>query len=88
VIGGVKTNLALFTEILSNRDFVAGRADTGLLARMRSSPPGAGSEEPEEAVLLAAGIFQVLDSHRDGSPDSPDRSAWKLAARREALRQS
>jgi len=36
-IEGPKTNLAFFTELLENRDFVSGDYDTGLVDRMRAS---------------------------------------------------
>jgi acetyl-CoA carboxylase biotin carboxylase subunit len=35
-ITGPKTNLAFFTELLANEEFVSGRYDTGLVERMRA----------------------------------------------------
>ena len=84
-VGGVKTNLGLFRKILSNPDFVAGRADTGLLARMQGMPHR--DDEPErEASAIAAVILQTLNSstitaaNAEASP-----SAWQRAARAEGL---
>src|SRR6266852_3650049 len=36
VIGGVKTNLPLFRQILSDREFLAGNTDTGLIGRLQA----------------------------------------------------
>jgi acetyl-CoA carboxylase, biotin carboxylase subunit len=94
VVGGVRTNLALFRRIVADRDFLEGNTDTGLLERLPpapvSSPPPAAEEE---IAGIAAGIFQALDAPngdsegraavRDGSRTP---TGWKAAARREALR--
>jgi len=94
VIGGVKTNLALLDEILSHPDFAAGRADTGLLARLKSRPPSQPLGEEAEIAVLAAGIFQALDGQGSEAtnlgPTSnwSSSSPWKRAARNEALRQA
>ena len=36
VVEGPKSNLAFFTELLDNEEFVSGRYDTGIVARMRA----------------------------------------------------
>jgi acetyl-CoA carboxylase, biotin carboxylase subunit len=94
VIGGVKTNLALFDEILSHPDFVAGMADTGLLTRLKSRSPSQPLGEEAEIAVLAAGIFQALDGQASQatnlslSSNFSSSSPWKRAARNEALRQA
>ena len=40
VVGGVKTNLALFRQILSDPEFLAGKTDTGLIGRLRGGEFG------------------------------------------------
>jgi acetyl-CoA carboxylase biotin carboxylase subunit len=86
-VGGVKTNLALFQRILSNPDFLAGNADTGLLARMLESRHV--DEEERQVAAIAAGIFQVIES-RAGNEigaevNMPVQSAWKKISRTEGL---
>jgi len=39
-IEGPKVNLGFFTELLDNEEFVSGRYDTGIVARMRRPRPG------------------------------------------------
>jgi acetyl-CoA carboxylase biotin carboxylase subunit len=89
-VGGVKTNLALFERILSNPEFSAGEADTGLLARMASPQTVASDlDENERAVAaIAAGIFQMIESRvgnvsTAGAPSQT--SAWKTVSRMEGL---
>jgi acetyl-CoA carboxylase biotin carboxylase subunit len=89
-IGGIKTNLSLFRRILENEEFLAGKANTGLLTRLL----GRGLKSPEEAeeviALVAAGIFTLTaesDSSRSRSmANGSNFSEWKKTARSEALR--
>lgn len=86
LVGGVKTNLGLFRKILANPDFVAGRVDTGLLARVQTVRQS--DDEPErEAAVIAAVIFQSLGPTSPtsvGNSGAPS-SAWQRAARTEGL---
>jgi acetyl-CoA carboxylase biotin carboxylase subunit len=86
-VAGVKTNLKLFDEILTNNQFVAGDADTGLLARMTEPAPISNSQT--EIAAIAAAVFQMLDS-RTVNPAaaivSSEASAWKKSSRTEGLR--
>lgn len=86
VVDGVKTNLELFRRILSNPDFIAGRVDTGLLARMEMKKP-VSAESEQHAAAIAAAIFQSLESQdaRAAGASLQIPSAWKNAARVEAL---
>lgn len=86
-VGGVKTNLALFERILINPEFLAGQADTGLLARMPVSRSP--HEDQREVAAIAAAIFQMMESRvanasePSGNPQAS--SAWKKIARMEGL---
>jgi len=86
-VAGVKTNLKLFNQILANNQFVAGDADTGLLARM--TKPALISNSQTEIAANAAAVFQMLDS-RTVNPAaaivSSEASAWKKSSRTEGLR--
>ncbi len=96
-VGGIKTNISLFRRILNDRDFRAGRLDTGYLDRLLKSgaPPAQG--EDAAVAAIAAGVFAMLDPaaslSSNGSSCSSARngavaSGWKRAARVEALRGS
>src|SRR6266498_3995885 len=56
-IGGVKTNLALFQRILSDPEFVAGKTDTGYLARCPEISGQAQAGNDPELAAIATAIF-------------------------------
>jgi acetyl-CoA carboxylase biotin carboxylase subunit len=90
-IGGVRTNLPLFRQILANADFLAGNTDTGLLDRMPERKQSKSKSNDESIAAIAAGIFSVTNSPPVGSNHDAEvtpvpTSSWKKAARTEALR--
>lgn len=89
LVGGIKTNISLFRRILSNDDFRAGRMDTGFLDRMMADQPADPNKPDANIAAIAAGLFTVLDAApRPSSGAAPvaAASAWKRAARLDALR--
>jgi acetyl-CoA carboxylase biotin carboxylase subunit len=97
-VAGVKTNLGLFRRILADREFQAGKIDTGYLDRLLQ--PKAGGEKlgkkTEEIAAIAAAVFALLDStskKNNGEASksgpsvdsSPAISSWKRAARTDGL---
>jgi acetyl-CoA carboxylase biotin carboxylase subunit len=97
-VGGIKTNISLFRRILHDPDFRAAKLDTGFLDRMLQRKEMADESHPDtdaaEVAAIAAGVFAVLDSTSaaGGSPASrgtshgDSSSNWKVASRREAMR--
>jgi acetyl-CoA carboxylase biotin carboxylase subunit len=88
VIGGIRTNLGLFRRILSDPDFQAARIDTGYLDRLLAqSASAAEPPTPSTPAIAAAAIFEATRSAATApAPAAQPASAWKSAARREALR--
>lgn len=88
VIGGIKTNIALFRRILTDEDFRAARIDTGYLERLLAAGPAQVQETvPEDVVALAAALFAA--SGRPATVPVSDvaaESRWAEAGRREGLR--
>jgi len=87
VITGVKTNLSLFRRILTDPDFLAGKTDTGYLARLFGKPSESNSAHNREMAVIAAAIYSVL-TPANGNPaatQTPAFSTWKQIARTEAL---
>jgi acetyl-CoA carboxylase biotin carboxylase subunit len=92
-VGGIKTNLALFKQILADPRFVEGKLSTAFLDNY------AKPTEPNcniEAAAIAAGLFAAIhtssNSVNNGANHSADSesqrtspSSWKNSARREAL---
>jgi len=94
-VAGVKTNLGLFRRILADQDFVAGKTDTGLLARL-TAPGQEPAATDAKLATIAAGVFTLLNALNgnstarngagtDRSQPSSQASPWKEAARSEAL---
>jgi len=85
VVGGVKTNLTLFKQILSNPEFLAGNTDTGLIGRLRVSDL---TGNDSEIAVIAAGIIFTLDAEQPQGiePAVSVSSNWKKAGRDEGLR--
>jgi acetyl-CoA carboxylase biotin carboxylase subunit len=84
-VGGVKTNLELFRQILSDREFLAGNTDTGFIGRLRKADP---SGDDREIAVIAAGILYALDSNRKQEREEPanaSASNWEKVARSEGL---
>ncbi|HEX4309505.1 MAG TPA: acetyl-CoA carboxylase biotin carboxylase subunit [Acidobacteriaceae bacterium] len=91
VIGGIRTNLALFRRILSDPGFRAARIDTGYLDRFLADAPLplADSVDGSSAIpaVAAAALFEATKTIANGSAlrDGASANAWKTVARREAV---
>jgi acetyl-CoA carboxylase biotin carboxylase subunit len=86
VVSGVKTNLALFRQILSDPEFLAGKTDTGLIGRLSAATSSAGDGE---IAVIAAGILYALDPNRTPGAEMPANASpsnWEKVARNEGLR--
>jgi len=90
-VGGIKTSLAFFREIVRDEEFIAGRLDTGFIWRFnerrrqeRPHPAGgaqASSLQPDIAIIAAA--LAYARAQRKTAPDyqAGEQSKWKLAGR-------
>ncbi len=87
VIGGIRTNLALFRRILSDPDFRAARIDTGYLDRLLAGAPPAADNGHAVIPAVAAALFEATRPSANGHSlnGKGTVSAWKTAARRDAV---
>jgi len=97
-VGGIKTNISLFRRILNDRDFIAGKLDTGFLDRLLKNPPEAAKREDADVAAIAAGLFAMLEpgaistaAEHSANGHAPQAngsaaSTWKRTARQEALK--
>ncbi|MGH9516676.1 MAG: acetyl-CoA carboxylase biotin carboxylase subunit [Terriglobales bacterium] len=87
VIAGVKTNLPLFRRILADPEFLAAKTDTGYLARLFAKSAPATNQGDHEITVIAAAIYSALEliNGKLAPVQAPASSAWKHAARTEAL---
>jgi acetyl-CoA carboxylase, biotin carboxylase subunit len=86
-VGGIKTNIPFFQSLVSHKDFLAGRLDTGFIDRFLADgfPPSASEDRDMElAVMLAV----ALEERRKAPPftaGTPPESPWKATGRKAAL---
>jgi acetyl-CoA carboxylase biotin carboxylase subunit len=95
-VGGIKTTLPFFRELVRDEEFIAGRLDTGFIARFQerraTADPAVGAHAQdaraadEDMAIIAAALAYVR-AQRKGSPNhQPDeQSKWKLAGRATGL---
>lgn len=88
-VGGIKTNLALFRQILHDPAFIAGDLSTSYLDRLKSVKR---TSPNVQMAAVAAALFAACDARTtNGSAEtiandpSEKQSVWKQSARREAL---
>jgi len=88
-IGGIKTTLPFFREVLEDEDFIAGRIDTGFIAKWqeRRRLPVLSQSETDTAIIAAALTFS--SAQQSGSNSSkqktPEASRWAMAGRNSLL---
>ena len=88
-VGGVKTNLKLFRDILADSRFIAGDLNTSFLNDLAKTPADIANVEP---AAIAAALFTALESQSSNGGESQQEiqdtnsaTNWKTAARQEAL---
>jgi acetyl-CoA carboxylase biotin carboxylase subunit len=97
-VGGIKTTLPFFREVMRDAEFVAGRLDTAFISRFNERRAAATSndatpsdeETARRDIATIAAVLRYSEPTRNGSrPDTPHAppSRWKLAGR-DALHRS
>jgi acetyl-CoA carboxylase biotin carboxylase subunit len=89
-VGGIKTTIGFFQNVLTNEDFQRGCFDTAFIARWLANCK-ADSEvpaEPERAAILAAGLHFLSNGRSPGEArPRAESSAWKLLGKKSMLRE-
>ncbi len=97
-VGGIKTTLPFFREIVRDEEFIAGRLDTGFISRFnerrseqakeRPHPAGgaqASSLQRDMAVIAAALAYTRGQRKAPPNDQLPRQSKWKVAGRMAGL---
>jgi acetyl-CoA carboxylase biotin carboxylase subunit len=96
-VGGIKTTLPFFREIVRDEEFIAGHLDTGFIGRFNERRRERGHPvriEPEarteQDVAIIAAALAYARAQRQLSTDyqPSDQSQWKLAGRAAGLRRT
>ena len=89
-IGGIKTIIPFHIQVMNSTQFIAGALDTGFVERFNLNPSTQEEKRPVVAIAAALLAYErereaTVSLHQDGA-DGNVRSAWRWAARLEALR--
>jgi acetyl-CoA carboxylase biotin carboxylase subunit len=84
-VGGIKTTVPFFRQIVRDQDFIDGQLDTGFISRFneRKSQLADRQDETDQdiAIIAAAIAFAGRPAERSTNHQSPATSKWKVAGR-------
>jgi len=87
VVGGIRTNIAFFRRILSDKDFRTANIDTGYLERLLAGSEAIEAAEVSESlVALAAALLSGSVRTRSTDAVAAPESRWTTTGRREGMR--
>ena len=98
VVAGIKTTLPFFREIVRDKEFIAGRLDTGFISRFnerrqerpkeRPHPAGgaqASSLQQDIAIIAAAVAYARAQRKASPANQTREQSKWKVGGRAAGL---
>jgi len=95
-VGGIKTTLPFFREIVRDEEFIEAKLDTGFIPRFNERRARTRSANASELcdlrrdVAIIAGGLAYADAQRAGEKNHrpSDQSKWKIAGRTAAVNQT
>jgi acetyl-CoA carboxylase biotin carboxylase subunit len=97
-VGGIKTTLPFFREIVRDNEFKAGRLDTGFISRFnerraaardaKAETKDATAEVERDMAVAAAAIHYALlqrEASNNSEPVGDSQNRWKMSGRKAAL---
>jgi acetyl/propionyl-CoA carboxylase alpha subunit len=95
-VGGIKTTLPFFREIVRDDEFIAARLDTGFISRFnerrvreRGHAGGTEAASLQQDIAVIAAALTYAQAQRLPSPNhQQSQSNWKMAGRQAALANS
>ena len=93
-VGGIKTTLPFFRQVIRDEEFIEGRLDTGFITRFnerRAQPGHTARNEPEAlierdiAIIAAALSFRRAQSESYGREIPKADSKWRMAGRASSM---
>ncbi len=85
-VGGIKTTLPFFRDVVEDEEFIAGTLDTGFIPRFKERHSKREIGENERDLALIAAALARTGSRAPGSVSRNGASKWALAGRMAALR--
>jgi acetyl-CoA carboxylase biotin carboxylase subunit len=90
-VGGIKTTLPFFRQIVRDEEFIAGRLDTGFIARFNERRAGAQADKAADetqaatqrdmALIAAALHYTERQNVPVAQPTSTEQGKWRMAGR-------
>jgi acetyl-CoA carboxylase biotin carboxylase subunit len=84
-VGGIKTTLPFFRQIIRDQEFKQGRLDTGFISRFQgrqAAADGGPDIIARDVALIAAGLDHARrQNSAAGAPPAVESSAWRTAGR-------
>ncbi len=91
-VGGIKTTLPFFREIVEDKEFIDGKLDTGFIERFKERKQSKEISETESDLGLIASALAFSDGHKAVSDktnkNSQTVSRWVVAGRMSAMQNS
>jgi len=95
-VGGIKTTLPFFREVVRDEEFIAAKLDTGFIPRFNERRARARVENSSDVsglrrdIAIIAGALGYADMQRGGERNHrpSDQSKWKIAGRTAAVNQT
>jgi acetyl-CoA carboxylase biotin carboxylase subunit len=86
-VGGIKTTLPFFRDVLEDEEFIAGQLDTGFIPRFFARRPNSEPTQIEkDFAMIAAALAQIDKGKNDNrNSSSGSLSEWASAGRRLAM---
>jgi acetyl-CoA carboxylase biotin carboxylase subunit len=89
-VGGIKTTLPFFREIVRDEEFIAGRLDTSFISRFneRRATGGAQASSMQQDIAIIAAALAYARARRKASPNQQpvEQSKWKMTGREAGLK--
>jgi acetyl-CoA carboxylase biotin carboxylase subunit len=86
-VGGIKTTLPFFREVMDDIEFIEGKLDTGFIGRFneRRTPKESDETARDMAMIAAALAFQKKQTAPSAAHSTPAESRWASAGRLAAM---
>lgn len=80
-VGGIKTTLPFFREIIEDEEFIAGKLDTGFIGRFFERKKKKETDETRRDMALIASALAFADKRKTAVPQIKTASRWATAGR-------
>ena len=86
-VGGIRTNIGFFRQILEDPEFGRGNLHTGFIDEfLARTPPPEAPRELTAVAALAAALYSSANHRESGPPAAELQSPWRTAGRTDRLR--